>query len=114
MTSLSQLFAICLVSTKLLIVYNREFYITSMKSKPVLSVSTCKELGLIKFVKTVKEETTNQFSTQIHANTKMCWEGLEKVHNTIYPDMQPVVSPPRRIPYGLDDHVKAALHEMCS
>ena len=33
------------------------------------SLSTCKELGLIKFVKTVKEETTNQFSTQIHANT---------------------------------------------
>ena len=44
------------------VTYGLEFYITSMKSEPVLSVSACRELGLIKFVKTLKEETADQFS----------------------------------------------------
>ena len=38
-----------------------------MKGEPVLSVSACRELDLIKFVNNLKEETADQFSARIQS-----------------------------------------------
>ena len=35
-------------------------------------------------------------------------------HIKLDPTVQPVIVPPRRIPFGLEDQVKAALLDMCS
>ena len=48
-----------------------------MKSDLVLSVSACRELGLIKFVNTLKEETADQFSARIQSKTKTYSRGLD-------------------------------------
>ena len=41
------------------VTYDLEFCITTLKSEPVLSVSASRELGLIKFIKTLREETAD-------------------------------------------------------
>ena len=110
--------AVCNLSCKHKdVTYDLEFYITSMKSEPVLSVSSCRELGLIKFVNNLKEETADQFSARIQSEYKDVFEGLgcleRPYHIELNPDVLPVVSPPRRIPYGLEGRVKAALDDMC-
>ena len=99
--------AVCNLSCKHKdVTYNLEFYISNMKSEPVLSVSACRELGLIKFVNNLKEETADQFSARIQSEYKDIFEGLgcleRPYHIELKPDVQPVVSPPRRIPYGLE------------
>ena len=87
-----------------------------MKSDLVLSVSACRELGLIKFVNTLKEETADQFSASIQSENKDVLEGLgcleRPYHMELNLDVLPVVSPPRRIPCGLEGRVKAASDEM--
>ena len=69
--------AVCNLSCKHKdVTYDLEFYITSMKSEPVLSVSACGELGLMKFVNNLKEETADKFSARFQSEYKDIFEGL--------------------------------------
>ena len=98
---------------------NLEFFITSIESEPVLSISACKELGLIKFISAVdRDENTEAFAARIREEYKDVFTGIgcleRPYHIELDPEVQPVINPPRRVPYGLQDRVKAALNEMCS
>ena len=109
--------AVCNLSCKHKdVTYDLEFYITSMRSEQVLSVSAYRELGFPKFVNNLKEETADQFSAQFQYEYKDVFEGLgcleRPYHIELNPDVLPVVSPPRRNPCGLEGRVKAALDEM--
>ena len=69
--------AVCNLSCKHKdVTYDLEFYIINMKSEPVLSVSACRELGIIKFVNNLKEETADQFSSRNQSKYKDGFEGL--------------------------------------
>ena len=68
--------AVCNLSCKHKdVTYDLEFYITSMKSESVVSVSACRELVLIKFVNNLKEEPADQFSPRIQSDYKDVFEG---------------------------------------
>ena len=99
--------------------YDLEFFITNMDSEPVLSVSACKELGLIKFITAVdhKQTETNStvseyngteaFTTRIKTEYQDVFSGFGCLqwpyHIELDPKVQPVVILPRRVPFGLED-----------
>ena len=89
--------AVCYLSCKhKYVTYDLEFYITSMKSEPGLSVSACREL---KFVNNLKEETADQFSARIQSEYKDVFEELgcleRPYHIELQPHALPLVSLPR-------------------
>jgi len=112
--------AVCTLQSKHKgITRNLEFFITSIESEPVLSISACKELGLIKFISAVdRDENTETFAARIREEYKDVFTGIgcleRPYHIVLDPEVQPVINPPRRVPYGLQDRVKAALDEMCN
>lgn len=58
-------------------VHHLEFFITSIESEPVLSISACKELGLINFVSVVDhKEETEAFTTRIKAEYQDVFTGI--------------------------------------
>ena len=100
-------------------IHNLDFFITNIESEPVLSISACKELGLIKFIGAVnRQEDVEVFTTRIKTEYEDVFTGigcLEKpYHIKLDPTVQPVIIPPRRIPFGLEDRVKTTLLDMCS
>ena len=112
--------AVCNLSCKhKSVTHDLEFYITTTESEPVLSIGACKMLELIKFVDTVVNgETADHFTARVQSEYRDVFEGLgcleRPYHIELNSEVQPVISPPRRIPYGLEDRVKVALDEMCS
>ncbi|KAK3732309.1 hypothetical protein QZH41_020460, partial [Actinostola sp. cb2023] len=77
------------------------------------------ELGLIKFISAVdRDENTETFAARIREEYKDVFTGIgcleRPYHIVLDPEVQPVINPPRRVPYGLQDRVKAALDEMCN
>ncbi|XP_028417634.1 uncharacterized protein K02A2.6-like [Dendronephthya gigantea] len=94
--------------------------IRRIESEPVLSISACKELGLIRFISAVdrSNEETEVFTTRIKKEYQDVFSGNGFLqwpyHIELDPTVQPVIIPPRRIPFGLEARTKTALDEMCS
>ncbi|KAK3727484.1 hypothetical protein QZH41_006425 [Actinostola sp. cb2023] len=87
--------------------------------KPKARLSAYNELGLIKFISAVdRDENTETFAARIREEYKDVFTGIgcleRPYHIVLDPEVQPVINPPRRVPYGLQDRVKAALDEMCN
>ena len=77
---------------------NLEFFITSIESEPVLSISACKELGLIKFISAVdRDENTEAFAAKITEEYKDVFTGIRCLerpyHIELDPGVQPVINP---------------------
>jgi hypothetical protein len=99
--------------------YNLKFYITSIESEPVLSISAYKKLGLIEFVTVIEHKGgTEAFAKRVKTEYQDVFSGIgcleRPYHIELNSAVQPVIVPPRRIPFGLEDQVKYALDEMCN
>ena len=59
-------------------IHNLEFYITSIESEPVLSISACKKLGPIEFVTVIehKEEGTEAFAKRVKTEYQDVFSGI--------------------------------------
>ena len=101
-------------------IHDLYFFITSINSEPVFSISACKKLGLIKFIGAVdcKKEDVAAFTTRIKKEYKAVCTGIGCLdcphHIELESTVQPVIIPSIRIPFGLEDRVKAALLDMCT
>ena len=94
--------------------HNLDFFIANIESEPVLSISACKERGLIKFIGVVdRKEDVEAFTKRIKTEYEDVFTGigcLEKpYHIKLDLTVQSVIIPPRRILFGLEDRVKTAL-----
>ncbi|KAK3718069.1 hypothetical protein QZH41_005467 [Actinostola sp. cb2023] len=91
--------AVCTLQSKHKgITRNLEFFITSIESEPVLSISACKELGLIKFISAVdRDENTETFAARIREEYKDVFTGIgcleRPYHIVLDPEVQPVINP---------------------
>ena len=90
------------------------FVVAETSSPPILGLSTCENLNLIKRVMMVKskEENVPSFMSEFD-----CCFGelgtLPKVHKiTVNPNVPPVVHPPRRVPIALQPKLKEELDRM--
>ena len=70
--------AVCNLSCKHKdVTYDLKFYNTNMKSEPVLSVSACRELGLISSSITSRKKPLSSSQLAFNLNTKMFSRGLD-------------------------------------
>ncbi len=90
------------------------FVVAETSSPPILGLSTCENLNLIKRVMMVKskEENVPSFMSEFD----YCFgelDTLPKVHKiTVNPNVPPVVDPPRRVPIALQPKLKEELDRM--
>ena len=94
-----------------------EFYVVSTQAPPVLGLTSCLSLRLIKLILSVeKMQNPGQNQTDMIKEYSDVFEGLgtfpgvHKIH--LKPDAVPVVHPPRRIPVALRDELEKELKRM--
>ena len=94
-----------------------EFFIVDAQ-KPVLGLSTCVEMGLIKRVNDLSKITNKSGDPKILIKQYGdVFSGLGSVTDVEYdiktnPNVTPVVTPPRKVPYALRDKLKEALDSL--
>ena len=99
-------------------VQTNDFYITETKSQPILGLSSCQKLGLLRKVDMVdhKESPTSITKDIIAKEFKDVFEGLgcfeQAYHIELKNDTVPVCEPPRRVPFALRESLKIKLDSM--
>ena len=90
------------------------FFVAAVNSPPILGLSACLKLNLVKRVESVaqaprtKEEILDKFADKFSGLG--CMKG--EYHIELDDSVQPVIHPPRRIPYSLLEKLKAKLQEL--
>ena len=95
-----------------------EFYIVDTPSKPVLGLSTCQSLNLIKLMMTIdaeengltKESVLKKYPELFDGDTIGCFEG--EIQIKLNPGVKPSINPPRRVPIALQHKIKEELTKM--
>ncbi|XP_046812674.1 uncharacterized protein K02A2.6-like [Lucilia cuprina] len=89
--------------------YSTYFYVLNMKCNNVIGLELAKEMNLIKSVNTIdSEKILNNFSEMFQGLGKL----KEKCHLKVKENCQPVVDPPRRVPFSLHQPLKIELERM--
>ncbi|KAK3087333.1 hypothetical protein FSP39_004790 [Pinctada imbricata] len=95
-------------------IYPLEFYIVHGNAVPVLGLQACKELDLIKRVETVDGSCLS--TEKIVDKYADVFEGIGRLkgkhHIHIDKSVKPVVHPPRRVPYKMQEKLKTELKHM--
>ena len=95
-----------------------DFYVTETTSPPILGLTSCQKLGLLKKVDMVdhKENLTSITKDIIAKEFKDMFEGLgcfeQADHTELKSDGAPVCEPPRRVPFTLRESLKINLESM--
>ena len=90
------------------------FFVAAVNSPPILGLSVCSKLNLVKRVESValaprpKKEMVDKFADVFSGLG--CMKG--EYHIELEDSVQPVIHPPRRIPYSLLEKLKAKLQEL--
>ena len=83
---------------------------------PILGRDTCKQLGLVKRIEAVSSKPETRVSESLVSEFQDVFTGLGCIttdcHLYTDPSVEPVIDPPRRIPYAIRDQVKAELERM--
>jgi len=90
---------------------NIKFYIVPVDANPILGLSACTKLGLIKRVETI-QTLSGMSKVAIKEHYQGAFTGLGclgKYHITLNEPHTPVVNPPRRIPHSLKDKLKQTI-----
>ncbi|XP_053570046.1 ankyrin repeat and SOCS box protein 4 isoform X1 [Bombina bombina] len=103
----------CMLQNKKL---NLEFYVIDTPAKPVLGLSACKQLNLIKIVMTVDQYNKGLSKQQVEELFSDVFQGLGCLPGEcsikLKPDAHPVIHSPRRIPIAIKDKLKEELDRM--
>ena len=90
--------------------HNVQFYIVSTDSQPILGLTDCEKLGLVKRVNTIEvDELTKEV---LRVKYKQVFQGLGnlgKYHITLKEGCTPVIRSPRCVPHSLKQRLKQAL-----
>ena len=106
-----------------------DFYVAMTMAPPILGLQACEKLGLIEQTDCPPEQPKQEkpavdavTSTSYHLTKEDFLEEFHDVvtdmdkfhryHITIEEGNQPVIQPPRRVPQGLQDHLKEKLDQM--
>ena len=93
---------------------NLPFFVAAVESPPILGLSACQELNLVKRVESVaqvpltKEEVVEEFPDVFTGLGCMAGSYHIELDDTV----APVIHPPRRVPYSLLDKLKKKLEEL--
>ena len=89
-----------------------EFQVLNQKATPLLGLTTCVKLGLIKRIREIKTRQSQEIRTE-YADV---FEGLGRFEGEqrikIRADAQPIIHAPRRVPVALREKIKAELKKM--
>ena len=94
------------------------FYVTETTSPPILGLTSCQNLGLLKKMDMVdhKENLTSITKDIIAKEFKDVFKGLgcfeQAYHIELKSDAVPVCEPPRRVPFALRESLKTKLDSM--
>ena len=95
---------------------NTEFYVVESFAPPLLSLKTSLDLGLIQLTHSVDHSSGTLDKPAILSQYKDLFEGIGLLPGTcslhLKEDAVPVVCPPRKVPFGLQDKLKAELESM--
>ncbi|XP_021340552.1 uncharacterized protein K02A2.6-like [Mizuhopecten yessoensis] len=100
-----------------------EFYIADVKSPPILGLQTCKELQLVERtdsksdIHTVQKEQGGTLNkSKLVEDNQDVFTGLGKFkgqyHIELDPSVQPVIHPPRKIPFSLQSRLQETLRKL--
>lgn len=93
--------------------FSLEFVVTEVDSQPLLSLQTCVDLGLIRRVDSLHafgdmDSVVNQYQD--------VFGGLGTVpgehHIELDPTVKPVIHPPRKVPFGLQERLRETLDKL--
>lgn len=93
---------------------NLPFFVAAVESPPILGLSACQKLNLVRRVESVaqapltKEEILDEFPDVFTGLG--CMEG--SYHIELDDTVEPVIHPPRRVPYSLLEKLKEKLQEL--
>ena len=93
---------------------NLPFFVAAVESPPILGLSACQKLNVVKRVESVaqvpptKEEVVEEFP-DVFAGLG-CTAG--SYHIKLDDTVEPVIHPPQRVPYRLLDKLKKKLEEL--
>ena len=90
------------------------FFVADVNSPPILGLSACSKLNLVKRVETVAQAPRTKKEIVEHFADVFSGLGCMKgeYHIELDDSVQPVIHPPRRIPYSLLEKLKAKLQEL--
>ena len=95
---------------------NTEFYVVDSSAPPLLSLRTSLDLGLIQLTHSVDHSSDGLDKQAILASHKDLFQGIGLLPGTcslhLKDDAVPVVCPARKVPFGLQDKLKAELESM--
>lgn len=86
-----------------------DFYVTAVDAHPILGLTDCTQLGLIKRICSVQGVLTKQSLKEKYPDVFTGLGKLGTYHITLHDNHQPVINPPRRIPHSLKDRLRQAL-----
>ena len=90
-----------------------EFHVVSVDANPILGLSACRKLGLIKRMDTVSI-LNGLTKAAIKERYKSVFAGLGKLskyHITLQEGYEPVINPPRHVPHSLKEKLKQTLEK---
>lgn len=90
--------------------YNLEFFVIKDKVQSILGLKACKELQLIQKIDLIESQSNKNLLT----NYQNVFKGIESinvkpVHIHLTDNVNPVVHPPRKIPFGIRNELKKEL-----
>lgn len=92
---------------------NLDFFVADVSSPPILGLEACVALGLVKRVDSVASPLTQ---IQMESQYKENFVGLGKLHGVYHIELdstvQPVIHPPRKVPYALLPKLQETLQEL--
>jgi hypothetical protein len=92
---------------------NLEFVVSNVNSYPLLGLSGCLSLNLIKKVELI---VGRQTKTELIEEYKEVFRGVGRIpglhHITVDPNVTPVIHAPRKVPYGLQPKLKETLDRL--
>ena len=89
-----------------------KFYVTPVDAHPILGLTDCIQLGLIKRVCEIQQEGLTK--DMLKQKYPMVFKGLGKLgmyHITLQDNHTPVINPPRRIPHSLKSRLQQSLEK---
>ena len=93
-----------------------EFWITDVSKQPILGLTACVQLGLLKRCTPCIDSVLCKNTHDLVEKHRMVFEGVGKFnkqcHLSLKPDAVPVQHPPRRIALALKEKLKTKLQEM--
>ena len=95
---------------------NTDFYIVESTAPPLLSLKTSLDLGLIQLTHSIDRTENYLDKTAILKQYKDLFDGIGQLSGTCSLHLKenaiPVVCPPRKVPFGLQDKLKEELDSM--